>query len=217
MFVHTTDAVAQNAQSQLTIAMTDLGLLGAGTLLSADLTGLILAPGVYTVPAGTTNLSGTVTLDGQGNANAAWVFQMESTLITSPNSVVSVINTGAGAGIYWDVATSATLDVNTTFEGNVLALDAITLNTDATIGCGRALASTAAVTMDTNTIGTGCSADTGGEGSNGYSGGLSVTQDTTRETPTVLESAPVPVPEPSSVLLFLTGFAALAFAARRRA
>ena len=64
---------AENAmlsQSQLTEATTNLGLLGAGTVLSlADLVGLILFPGVYTVPAGITNLSGALTLDGQGNAN----------------------------------------------------------------------------------------------------------------------------------------------------
>ena len=91
---------AMSAQSQLTTAITNLGSLGSGTLLPADLVGLTIFPGVYTVPAGTTNLSGAVTLDGQGNANAAWVFQMPSSLITSPNSVVTVINTGSGAGVY---------------------------------------------------------------------------------------------------------------------
>ena len=70
--------------------------LGAGTTLALpDLAGLILAPGAYTVTAGPTNLSGTLTLDGQGNANAGWVFQMPSTLITSPNAQVHLINSGA--------------------------------------------------------------------------------------------------------------------------
>ena len=49
------------------------------------------------------------TLDGLGNANAFWVFQMESTLITSPGSVVNVTNAGAGTDeIYWNVRSSAT-------------------------------------------------------------------------------------------------------------
>src|ERR1700692_3870727 len=139
-FVPAGDTVSISAQSELAAAKTELGSPGAGTLLPANLGGLTLSPGVYTVPAGTTNLTGTLTLNGQGNLNAFWVFQMPSTLITSPGSVVNVINTGAGAGLYWNVGSSATLDTTTSFEGNVLALTSITLDTGATDQCGRGLA-----------------------------------------------------------------------------
>jgi Ice-binding-like len=161
-FVHSNDAVSISAQSELAAAKTELGSLGGGTLLPANLGGLTLSPGVYTVPAGTTNLTGTLTLNGQGNLNAFWVFQMPSTLITSPGSVVNVINTGAGAGLFWNVGSSATLDTTTSFEGNILALTSITLDTGATDQCGRALAHTGAVTMDTNTISIGCTNLLGG-------------------------------------------------------
>jgi hypothetical protein len=210
--VQTTTAVAQQAQSDLGIARTDLNLLGAGTLLSSDLVGLTLAPGVYTVPAGVSNLTGTVTLDGEGNANAGWVFQFPSTLITSPGAVVNVVNTGSGAGIYWNVGSSATLDTTTAFEGNILALASITLNTDATIGCGRALANTAAVTLDMNTIGIGCAGKTGGEGSNGFSGGLTVSPDVNGGVPTFLPfvstdkgAGDTAVPEPGTMFLCCGG------------
>src|SRR3984893_1547091 len=69
-FVHAGDVFSGLAQSQLASAMTSLGSLGAGTLLPANLAGLSLTPGVYTVPAGTSNLTGTLTLNGQGNLNA---------------------------------------------------------------------------------------------------------------------------------------------------
>lgn len=205
--VHTTTATAASAQSQLTTARTNLGSMGAGTTLAlADMVGLTLAPGVYTVPAGVSNLTGTLTLDGFGNANAAWVFQLASTLITSSGSVVNVINTGAGAGVYWNVGSSATLGTTTSFEGNILALASITLNTGATIGCGRALADTGAVTMDTNTIGIGCTG-TGEEGSYGVSGGLDVTGSTVSFLPFVPVSAAVP--EPATLLLLGAGLAGL--------
>ncbi len=72
---------AMQAQTELTTARNNLSSLGSGTvLMDADLTlAGTLAPGVYTVPAGTTNLSGSLTLDGGGNANAAWIFQMNNT------------------------------------------------------------------------------------------------------------------------------------------
>lgn len=218
VFVHKGDAIALSAQNQLTAARTNLGLLGPGALLGVDMVGLTLAPGVYTVPAGGSNLTGTLTLDGLGNANAAWIFQMD-TLITSPGSVVNVINTGSGAGIYWNVASSATLDTSTAFEGNILALASITLNTNATIQCGRALADTAAVTMDTNTIGNVCAADTGGEGSYGFSGGLTVATGASGETPTFLPFAPVvggTVPEPATLALAFIGLLGLAATRARR-
>jgi len=189
--VHQTDAFASLAQSQLGGAggaLTTLGLLGPGTTLGVDLAGLTLAPGVYTVLAGTSNLTGTLTLDGGGAADAAWVFQMPSTLITSPGSVVNLINPGANAGVYWNVGSSATLDTTTSFQGNILALTSISLNTGATIGCGSALASTGAVTMDTNTISTGCGGGT----------------------------LPAPIPAPAALWLFGSGLLGLIGVARRK-
>ncbi|MDA3888517.1 MAG: ice-binding family protein [Allgaiera sp.] len=212
--VHSATALAETAQGQLTASRNDLASLGGGTVLAADLAGLTLSPGVYTVPAGTTNLSGTLTLDGGGNANAAWVFQMPSTLITSPDAVVNMIGTGTGAGLFWNVGSSATLDTNTMFLGNILAYSSITANTRASNSCGRLLAGTGAVTLDQN----GLSGVCGGllSGTHGLNGGFDVTVDGSTRKVAFLKSAPIAaVPLPGSFGLLGLGLVFL-FAVRRK-
>ncbi|MBC7917220.1 MAG: DUF3494 domain-containing protein [Rhodoferax sp.] len=202
--VHQGDSFSSLADFQLNSAKSSLSLLGPGTTLGVDLTGLTLAPGIYTVSAGTSNLTGAVTLDGGGNANAFWVFQMPSTLITSSSSAINLLNTGSGAGVYWNVGSSATLGANSNFAGNVLAQASVTMNSGVNLGCGRALAHTGAVTMIGDTVNAGDCLGTAAAGSFGLSGGLSVSE--IGGLPTALAFSPVsPVPETLTYLMLLAG------------
>ena len=207
-------AIATSAQDELGIA---IGALSAMTPngTESSLGGLTLAPGVYS-SSSTMDLTGTLTLDGQGNANALWVFQVGSSLSTASSSVVDVINTGSGAGVYWVLPTtsgSASLGSNSLFAGNILANISITLDTNVTDPCGRLLTQTASVTLaGTDTIGIGCSGILAG--SNGLSGGGTITGGGT--TPPVVTRLPfAPVPEPATLLLFGLGLAGL-FTFRKR-
>jgi hypothetical protein len=157
-------ATAASAQAELGAAMTALGgMTPTGSV--STLGGLTLAPGVYS-SSSAMNLTGTLTLDGKGNPNAVWVFEVGSALTTASSSMVNVINTGAGAGIYWVLPTgsgSATLGSNSTFEGNILANESISFDPNVTLGCGRALTQVASVTLaGMDTIGIGCSGAGGG-------------------------------------------------------
>jgi hypothetical protein len=149
---HAADAVAATAQTDLTTAYNALVAFTCGTTVTpADLGGRTLAPGVYCA-ATSLAVTGAVTLDGQGNANAFWVFQMGSTLTTGTTANVALINGAQAKNVYWQVGSSATLGTGTTFRGNILALTSITLNDNATM-LGRALARNGGVSIGTgNTI-----------------------------------------------------------------
>ena len=87
----------------------------------------------------------------QGNPNAVFIFKAASTLITASASNVKLVNGAKAANVFWQVGSSATLGTYSTLRGNILALASITITTGVTVH-GRALARTAAVTLDTDTI-----------------------------------------------------------------
>ena len=149
--IHADDAVAQQAQSDVTTAYDDLaGQACDVDLTGQDLGGMTLTPGVYCFDS-SAQLTGSLTLDAEGDSEAVWVFRIGSTLTTASNSSVSVIDGGDPCNVFWQVGSSATLGTDTAFAGNILALTSITLNTGADVD-GRALARNGAVTMDTNDV-----------------------------------------------------------------
>lgn len=148
--IHAADAVAAQNQSDLTVAYNNAAGQAADASVPGDLGGLTLVPGVYNASS-STGITGTLTLNAQGNPNAVWIFQVGSTLTTASGSTVALINGASPCNVFWQIGSSATLGTDTNFTGTILALTSITANTRATIA-GRALARNGAVTLDTNTI-----------------------------------------------------------------
>jgi hypothetical protein len=127
-------------------------------LTGQDLGGMTLTPGVYCF-ASSAQLTGTLTLDAQGDPNAVFIFQTGSTLTTASGSSVLLINNASSCGVFWQVGSSATLGTGTSLAGSIVALTSITLNTGASVA-GRALARNGAVTLDNNQV-TFCTGGTG--------------------------------------------------------
>jgi hypothetical protein len=114
--------------------------------------GLTFFPGVYT-SSSSLGITGTVTLNGLGNPNAQFIFQIASALTTATSSTVLLINGAQPSHVFWQVGSSATLGTSSSFSGNILAFTSISLGTGAVLQ-GRALARNGAVTLLSNTINT---------------------------------------------------------------
>lgn len=153
--IHSADAVASQAQTDLTGAINDAASLTPTTSGLANLSGLSLTPGVYSGGELSLNSGGLLTL--AGTADSVWVFQAASTLTIGSGAQIQLTGGASSCNVFWQVGSSATIGTNADFVGTVMASTAITANTGAEIQ-GRLLASTAAVTLDTNRIipPTGC-------------------------------------------------------------
>src|SRR5665811_1067772 len=149
--VHLADDAARVAKDDLVAAYNDAAGRTPVSRIPTELGGSTLLPGVYDSASGTFQITGTLTLDAQGDPNAVFIFKSASTLITASNSNVSLLNGARFCRIFWQVGSSATLGGNSHFVGHIFALTSITANTGATVQ-GQLLARNGAVTLDTNTI-----------------------------------------------------------------
>lgn len=148
----TTNAAAQQAQSDLTVAYTNAAGRPVDATTTADLANLNLQAGVYSGPdRSPLSLTGPLVLDGGGDLTSVFIFQTDSTLITGSGSTVSLVNGVQECNVFWQVGSSATLGTDSVFTGNILALTSITVNNSVTVH-GRALARNGAVTLDNDTF-----------------------------------------------------------------
>jgi hypothetical protein len=148
--------IADAAKVDLLAAYTDAQSRSTNAIsLPGQVGGLTFAPGLY-VNSSTSGISGTgpnaiLTLDGQGDPTAVWIFKMGSTLITDPGTSIVCINGCKAENIFWQVGSSATLGTGSIFYGTILADISITMNTNAVLH-GRALTRVGAVSLDTNQL-----------------------------------------------------------------
>jgi hypothetical protein len=125
----------------------------------ADLGGKTLTPGIYTSASTMLLQNGDLTLDAQGDANAVWIFKIGAALTSvgtgpfpSPSGGNVILAGGAQAkNVFWQVASSATIGDYTSFKGNILAYQTITMNAYSQAE-GRMLARNGSVTMTSTNI-----------------------------------------------------------------
>jgi hypothetical protein len=146
--IYNNDPVAAQAEADTLTAYNNLAGEPVNTVLTGqDLGALLLTPGVYFFSS-SAQLTGTLTLSGNGY----FVFQIGSTLTTASSSSILLINGAQADDVFWQVGSSATLGDSTSFYGSILANASITLDPDASILSGRALAINGGVSLSDNNI-----------------------------------------------------------------
>jgi len=134
---HAGDSLAAQAQSDLVLAYNAAaGLTPTGTF-SGDQIGATFDAGIYYTPAAFA-LTGTMTLDGQGNPNAVFIFQVNAALNTAAGTTISLINGAQASNVFWQVNGAVTTGAASSFVGTIMAAGAITVGAGGSIA-GRAL------------------------------------------------------------------------------
>jgi len=142
------EAAAADAKASLLVAYDDARSRATTASVAGDLVGQTLVGGVYTA-SGPLAVSGTLTLDAQGDPNAVFIFQAASTLITASSSRIALLDGASSCNVYWQVAESATLGTNSRFTGTIMALQSISVTTGTRVD-GRALARNGQVSLQSN-------------------------------------------------------------------
>ena len=134
----------------------DVSSLGGG---AGELGGRYLAPGVYkSAPGSFAITGGDLTLDGRGDKNAVWVFQMASSLtVGGPGAAfpqsIHLINGAQAKNVFWQVGSHATINAagGGTMVGTIIASSGVSISTSGNVDLvtlnGRALALHASVTL----------------------------------------------------------------------
>lgn len=145
--MHDGDSASARCSADLLVAYNQLNNTVA-TFFPAPLLGNgdTLIEGVYFISsAATLNLN--LFLDGQGNANAVFVFKVQGSFSTNASSKIKLINNAKACNVFWKVEGLVSMASGTTMRGTVIANNAgINMNTGDTLE-GRALSTTGAITV----------------------------------------------------------------------
>lgn len=103
--------------------------------------------GVYAINS-TASLSGNYTLDGQGDSNAVFIFQIQGAFSTDSNSKIKLINGTKASNVFWKIEGLVSMGVYTTMKGTIIANNAAIVMSKGDSLEGRALTTTGAISVD---------------------------------------------------------------------
>lgn len=118
--------------------------------IAAELGAQTVCPGIYKSDAAF-GLTGILTLDGNNDPNAIFIFITPAAITTAAASKIVLTNGAQAKNIFWQSGAAATLGASSFFKGTILAEAAITAGNGVHVH-GRLLSKSAAVTLDRDCI-----------------------------------------------------------------
>ena len=150
--VYSGAAAVSPMMTDLHAAYDNAAARAAGTPLPAVLGGTTLGPGVHTTGAAAgTAASTSFTIDGEGHADAVFIFQVGGALDLGANTTINLINGAQAKNVYWQVVGAGNIGANTRFVGTLIAGTAVDSGAGSTIN-GRLTSLAAAVTMSSTQL-----------------------------------------------------------------
>ncbi|WP_373330774.1 ice-binding family protein [Salmonirosea aquatica] len=149
---HVANASSLQTANDVTAAYAELTATGCTAPISASIGGQTLTAGVYCQSGSSaSDLTGVLTLDGQGNPNAVFIIKLTGALSTATGSSIVLINGASFENVYFQVNGAVNLGIGSVFKGTILANGAISLLTGASLQ-GRALSIAGEINLDANKV-----------------------------------------------------------------
>jgi hypothetical protein len=143
------------AASDLFDAYADAEGRPAGTPLPGNISGLTVGPGVHSNAAAVGSTAGTkFTIDGEGNPNAVFIFQVGGALALGANFHMELINGAQAKNVFWQVHGAGGIGADSTFVGTLMANGAISSGANSIVN-GRLLTKTGAIAVGDNDLDSG--------------------------------------------------------------
>lgn len=139
---------AAAAHADLVTAYTEVKDRAGGAALAGALAGATVLPGLHTIAGAASNTT-TLTLDGGGNPNAVFVFQINGAMAFAAGSHVVLTNGARASRVFWQVNGAGAVGANADFAGTLMAMDAVAMGAGTMVN-GRAFARNGALTLDAN-------------------------------------------------------------------
>lgn len=149
--IHVADAISAQAAADVGIAYSYLAGLPCGMVIGTTLgNNQLLTPNIYCL-GGASSLNGDLILDGEGDPNAIFIFQINGALSTSTLSNIVLINSASICNVFWQINGAFALGDGSVFRGTLLVNGAISLLEGSSL-LGRALSRAGAISLHNNVV-----------------------------------------------------------------